>query len=91
MWGERQLYGRLLDYFFIFVKVIESDLGSCYVSFLILLAKRFNNAYYLLLDTGKCSGGNASKVRLTLSRVVEKRQIHGLPRFTPRFLPAVED
>jgi len=61
VWGERQLYGRLLDYFFIFVKVIENDQGSYYDSFLILLAKRFNSAYYLLLDTGKASGGEASK------------------------------
>ncbi|MGO9085768.1 MAG: hypothetical protein ACLQBK_11115 [Candidatus Sulfotelmatobacter sp.] len=74
----------LPGYFFIFVKVIENDQGSYYDSFLILLAKRFNSAYYLLLDTGKASGGEASKVWLTLSRVVEKRQIHGLLKFTPR-------
>jgi hypothetical protein len=89
--SERKFHRRLPGYFFIFVKVIENDQGSYYDSFLILLAKRFNSAYYLLLDTGKASGGEASKVWLTLSRVVEKRQIHGLPKFYATVVSAVED
>jgi hypothetical protein len=36
-------------------------------------------------STPEKAGGEASKVWLTLSRVVEKRQIHGLQKFTPRF------
>jgi len=32
-----------------------------FVSLLILLAKRFNSAYYLLLNTGERSGGETSK------------------------------
>lgn len=43
------------DFFFIFVKVIGLTLidpGSYYDSFLISLAKRFNTAYDLLLNTG---------------------------------------
>jgi hypothetical protein len=35
--------------------------GHPYDSFLILLANRFNSAYYLLLNTGEWSGGEASK------------------------------
>ena len=43
-------------YSFIFVKVMSSldcDRGSCYVLFLIFVAKRFNTAYYLVLNTGQ--------------------------------------
>ncbi|SPF31647.1 hypothetical protein SBA1_100094 [Candidatus Sulfotelmatobacter kueseliae] len=82
---------RLPDYFFIPVKVIQHDHWSHYDSFLIPLAKRFNSAYYLLLNTGRVFGVESSQVRLTLSRVVEKRQIHGLPKFTPQCSCAVED
>jgi hypothetical protein len=51
-------------YFFYFVKVIVIWITSkraSYDSFLILLAKRFNTAYYLLLITGNWSGGETSK------------------------------
>jgi hypothetical protein len=53
----------LPGYFFIFVKVIrdrQNDQWSYYDFFLILLANRFNSAYYLLLDTGNWSGGETS-------------------------------
>jgi hypothetical protein len=38
----------LPGYFFIFVKVIQNDHWSRYEILLILLANRFNSAYYLL-------------------------------------------
>lgn len=44
------------SYFFIFVKVIQivsNDLRSYFECFLIYVAKRFNTAYDLLLDTGR--------------------------------------
>jgi hypothetical protein len=37
-----------------------SDRRSCYETFLIYLANRFNCAYYLLLIAGKWSGGETS-------------------------------
>jgi hypothetical protein len=42
-------------------KLSNHDLGSYYVSLLIPLAKRFNNAYYLFLNTGKASGVESRK------------------------------
>ena len=48
---------RLRAYFFILVKIIGHDQRSYFVSLLISLAKRFNPAYYLLLNTGQRSGG----------------------------------
>jgi len=44
---------------------------------LIFLAKRFNTAYYLLLNAGDWSGGE-TRGWLTLLGVVETRQIVGL-------------
>ena len=51
--------GGLPGYFFIFVKVIKivkNDLRSTYDFLLISLAKRFNTAYDLLLNTGQSFG-----------------------------------
>jgi hypothetical protein len=48
------------SYFLIFVKVIPNDQWSYCDLFLIVLANRFNSAYYLLLNTGKWSGGETS-------------------------------
>jgi hypothetical protein len=45
--------------------------------FLISLAKRFNTAYYLLLNTAKWSGGE-TRGRVDVGCVVETRQIVGL-------------
>jgi hypothetical protein len=50
----------LLAYFFIVVKVIKGDQNRAFDSFLIFLAKRFNSAYDLLLNTGLWSGGESS-------------------------------
>jgi len=52
----------LPQYFLILVKVIGCDHGSYFVYFLISLAKRFNSAYYLLLNAGRWSGGETSKL-----------------------------
>ncbi len=43
------------------LKLPSHDHGSRFDSLLILLAKRFNTAYYLLLNTGEWSGGETSK------------------------------
>jgi len=51
--GKPKFRERLPGYFFTHVKVILNDCRSYYDSFLILLAKRFNSAYYLLLIPGK--------------------------------------
>ena len=48
-----KFYSRLPGYSLIFVKVIGSNRGWYYDFFLILLANRFNSAYYLLLDAGR--------------------------------------
>jgi hypothetical protein len=51
-----KVQGPVTMYFFIFVKVmgvLSNDLRSCFESFLIFLAKRFNTAYDLLLVTGQ--------------------------------------
>jgi hypothetical protein len=70
---------RLPHYFFTGVKVIRNDLKSPFDFFLILLANRFNSAYYLLLNTGKWSGGETSKaIGYGCLGVVETRQIVGL-------------
>ena len=42
------------------LKLFLNDLWSCYELFLIVLANRFNSAYYLLLITGMWSGGETS-------------------------------
>lgn len=61
---KRRFNSLLPPYFFIFVKVIgkpTNDQRSCFVFFLIFVAKRFNTAYYLLLDAGDSSGAEISK------------------------------
>ena len=58
--GERKFSGRLPSYFLILVKVIRNDQRSYFDLLLIFLAKRFNTAYYLLLNTGDWSGGETS-------------------------------
>jgi hypothetical protein len=60
--GKPKFQTRLPDYFFTGVKVISNDHKSPFDFFLILLANRFNSAYYLLLNTGKWSGGETSAV-----------------------------
>jgi hypothetical protein len=59
--GKPKFQTRLPDYFFTDVKVIWNDHQSSFDFFLISLANRFNSAYYLLLNTGKRSGGETSK------------------------------
>ena len=59
---ERKFLVRLPSYFLICVKVILNDLQSYSDCFLIFLAKRFNTAYYLVLNTGDWSGGETSKL-----------------------------
>jgi hypothetical protein len=58
--GKPKFQTRLPDYFFTGVKVIRNDQKSPFDFFLISLANRFNSAYYLLLNTGKWSGGETS-------------------------------
>jgi hypothetical protein len=87
---DKPKFGRWLPgYFFICVKVIRNDRWSRYDFLLILLANRFNSAYYLLLNTGKWSGGETSKRLTSLLGVVETRQIVGLRKFPQRMHTAV--
>jgi len=53
--------GLKSGYFFILVKAICNDHRSRFDFLLILLANRFNSAYYLVLNTGNHSGIETSK------------------------------
>jgi hypothetical protein len=66
------------------LKLSGNDQWSGYDFFLIPLANRFNSAYYLLLNTGKWSGGETRNRLKRLSGVVETRQIAGLLKFMLR-------
>jgi hypothetical protein len=71
--------------FLLLLKLPWFDRESCFDCLLILLANRFNSAYYLLLITGKWSGGETSKASgWTFFGVVETRQIFGLRKFMLR-------
>jgi len=87
--ATRSFLWGLPGYFFICVKVIWNDYESPYDFFLISLANRFNTAYYRLLNTGKWSGGETSKHRLTFSWVWWKRAKCRAPKFTQRTHAAV--